>query len=295
MADDVDITGAVDLHTHVGPSLFDRRVDGYECATEAARAGVDAVVMKEHHLPTVYGVPYIDRLLERDGADVDVFGSVVLNYCNGGFNPFVVEAAIEYGAVVVWGPTLDAKHHAEVTGDLGGFLDVEAGEAYDSVAGITALSDGQLREEVRRCVEKVAAADVVLALGHLSYPETKAVVEYAADLGHERVLIDHPNYPVTGLSHAQQEELVALGATLNFPFLGISEPHGWMSGTEMAENIRTVGVDNCVVSSDVGQQESPSVPDALRQLGAALHAEGLSGSEFTAMVEHRPKDLLNVG
>jgi len=294
MTGGVDITGAVDLHTHVGPSMFDRRVDGYECAAEAEAAGIDAIVMKEHHLPTVYGTPYVDRLLERDGAAIDAFGSVVLNYCNGGFNPFIVEAAIEYGARVVWGPTIDAKHHAEVTGNLGGFLDVEAGEEYADVPGITALAGGELREEVRRCIEKVAAADVVLALGHLSYPETKAVVEYAADLGHERVLVDHPNYPVTGLSHAQQQELVALGATLNFPFLAISQAHGWVSETEMAENIRTVGVDNCVVSSDVGQMESPSVPEALRQLGEALSAEGISESEFTEMVERTPKELLGI-
>jgi hypothetical protein len=294
MTDEVDLTGAVDLHTHVGPSMFDRRVDGYECAVEAAEAGMDAVVMKEHHLPTAYGKAYIDRLLERDGANIDVFGSLVCNYSNGGFNPFAVETAIGYGAKVIWGPTIDAKHHADVSGDLGGFLDVEAGEEYDDVEGVTALSDGKLREDVKRCIEKVAANDVVLALGHLSYRETKAMVEYAADLGHERVVIDHPNYEITGLDHDQQRELAELGATLNFPFLGISEAYGWTTGADLAANIRAVGVDNCIVSSDGGQAKSPSAPEGLRTLGKALFAQGISEAEFTTMIETTPKELLGL-
>jgi hypothetical protein len=294
MTDEVDLTGAVDLHTHVGPSMFGRRVDGYECAAEAAEAGMDAVVMKEHHLPTAYGKAYIDRLLERDGVDIDVFGSLVCNYSNGGFNPFAVETAIGYGAKVIWGPTIDAKHHADVSGDLGGFLDVEAGEEYDDVEGVTALSDGTLREDVKRCIEKTATHDVVLALGHLSYRETKAMVEYAADLGHERIVIDHPNYEITGLDHDQQRELAELGATLNFPFLGISEAYGWTTGTDLAANIRAVGVDNCIVSSDGGQAKSPSAPAGLRTLGEALFAQGISESEFEAMVERRPKELLGL-
>jgi hypothetical protein len=223
-----------------------------------------------------------------------VFGSLVCNYSNGGFNPFAVEAAIGYGAKVIWGPTIDAKHHADVSGDLGGFLDVEAGEEYDDVEGVTALSDGKLREDVKRCIEKVAANDVVLALGHLSYRETKAMVEYAVDLGHERVVIDHPNYEITGLDHDQQRELAELGATLNFPFLGISEAYGWTTGADLAANIRAVGVDNCIVSSDGGQAKSPSAPEGLRTLGKALFAQGISESEFTTMVETRPKELLGL-
>jgi hypothetical protein len=250
--------------------------------------------MKEHHLPTVYGTTYIDRLLERDGTDIDVFGSLVCNYSNGGFNPFAIEAAIEYGVRVIWGPTIDAKHHAEVSGDLGGFLDVEAGREYDDVEGITALSDGELREEVTQCVEKVAAQDVVLALGHLSYPETKAIVEYATEVGHDRIVIDHPNYEITGLSHDQQKTLANLGATLNFPFLSISEAYGWTTGADLAANIRAVGVDNCIVSSDGGQAKSPSAPDGLRMLGRELRAEGIAESEFEAMVETRPKELLGI-
>lgn len=293
MTDRIDLDGVVDIHTHAGPSPFDRRGDGYEAGVDAAAAGIDALVVKEHFFPTAYGTSYVGRLLDRDGLDVDVLGSIVLNYCNGGFNPFAVQAAIDYGASVVWGPTIDARHHAEQTGELGNFLGVAAGEAYDAVDGISALDDdGDLRADVRLCIETVVANDVVLALGHLSYDETYAMMEYAAELGHDKLVVDHPTYHVTDLSIEQQESLVSLGAVLNFPFLAISQEYGWNTVPDLAANIRAVGVDNCVVSSDVGQSATPGVPESLRALGGALLDEGFSASEFRQLTAHEPKRLL---
>ncbi|PSQ17745.1 hypothetical protein BRD00_06585 [Halobacteriales archaeon QS_8_69_26] len=290
----VDLTGAVDLHTHVGPSTIDRRVDAYECAVEVAEAGMAGVVFKEHFLPTAYGVPFVDRLLGRDGHDVAAMGSVVCNYPVGGFNPHAVATAIDYGARVVWGPTIDARHHARQTGQLAAFLGAEAGEEYADEEGITALDDdGNLRDEVRLCVEKVAAADALLCLGHLSFQETREVVAYAADRGAD-VVVDHPTYGVTDLNTDQQRELAALGAKLNFPFVAISDAHGWTTPADLADAIRAVGVDHCVVSSDVGQVENPSVPEALRRLGAALLAEGFSAAEFDRMVRIVPRELVGI-
>jgi len=290
----IDLTGAVDLHTHVGPSPIDRRVDAYECAVEVAEAGMAGVVFKEHFLPTAYGVPFVDRLLDRDGHEVRAMGSVVCNYPVGGFNPHAVGAALDYGAPVVWGPTIDARHHARQTGNLGAFLGAEAGEEYADEEGITALDgDGDLRPEVRLCVEKVAAADALLCLGHLSFPETRAVVEYAADRG-TSVVVDHPTYGVTDLDTDQQRELAALGATLNFPYTAISDAHGWTTPADLADAIRAVGVDDCVVSSDVGQVDNPPVPESLRRLGTALLDHGLSAAEFDRMVRTTPRELLGM-
>ncbi|MFB6297888.1 MAG: DUF6282 family protein [Salinirussus sp.] len=293
MTERIAVDGAVDIHTHVGPSPLERRVDGYECAAEADAAGMDAVVLKEHFLPTVYGAAYVDRLLARDGADVDVHGSLVMNYCNGGFNPFAVETALSYGARVIWAPTIDAAHHAEQTGQLGAFLGREAGPEYDDRSGITALDgSGRLRDPVRLCVEKTAAAGAVLAVGHLSFDETLALTEYATDCG-GTVVVDHPTYPVTDLSRSEQETLVGTGAVLNFPFMAISPKYHWIDADALADNIREVGVDNCVLSSDVGQVFNPGVPESLRVFGETLLAEGLSRAEVDAMLKETPKRLLD--
>ncbi|MFB6086939.1 MAG: DUF6282 family protein [Haloarculaceae archaeon] len=303
MSREFSIEGGVDLHTHCGPSPFDRRVDGYECAREVAEAGMDGVVLKEHHLPTAYGVPYVDRLLDRDGLDVEVVGSVVLNYCVGGFNPFVVQAAADYGAKVVWAPTIDARHHANQTGDLGAFLGVDAGAEYEGKDGVTAFVDDppadgtpedRLTRDVRLCLDKVADEDLVFAVGHLSFEETRAIVDYLADRGHGRVVVDHPNYSVTDLTLDQQRDLADRGAVLNYPYMAITEAYGWSTPEAVVESIRAVGVENAVVSSDVGQPENPSVPESLERYGDALVDAGLAPAEFEELVVDRPKEILDL-
>lgn len=294
----VSLQGAVDLHGHCGPSPFPRRVDGYEYATEAARAGLDAVVLKEHFLPTVYGVPFIERLLRREGLDITPVGSVVLNYCNGGFNPFVVEQALAYGARVVWAPTIDARNHGEKTGGVGQYGAVGGGgdppPEYDGVEGIRAIDDdGALREPVARCLDKVAGHGAVLAVGHLSFEETAAMVRYAVDRGGD-VVVDHPLYGITDFDAGQRETLVSLGAHLNFPFAAVSPRFHWATVDDVYGAIRGVGVDNCVVSSDMGQLGNPSAPDGLRILGELLLEAGLSVEEYRALVETTPKALLGL-
>lgn len=292
----ISLEGAVDLHAHVAPSVFDRRVDGYEHAIEAAEAGLDAVVLKEHHLPTIYGVPFIQRLLERGDAEIQVFGGIVLNYCNGGYNPFAVQSAIEYNSKVVWAPTVDARNHGQKTGGVGTYLNVtDTGDEYRDVDGLYALdASGALKEEVSSCLNKVIENDVILAIGHLSYEETKSMVEYVVDRGHKKVIVDHPNYYITDFDIDQQRELASLGAILNFMFIGLSPKFHYISSRELYENIREIGVDNCVVASDMGQVANPSTPEALRIMGELLLEEGLTAEEYQTMVETTPKRLLGL-
>lgn len=295
MTPTVSMDGAVDMHAHCGPSVIERRGDGFEIALDAAEHGFDAIVLKEHFLPTAYAVPYIQRSLEAHDADIDVVGSVVLNYCNGGFNPFMVEYACLYDAGVVWAPTIDAQRDAEVSGGLGNKLGVDFGDnpEYRDKTGLNALTDdGDLRDDVRLCIEKIADHDAVLAIGHLSYEETLAMVEYCAELGHERVMIDHPSYPITDFDLDQQAELVALGATMNHVFGGISPRSAWETADEFYEHVRAVGVDNSIVSSDQGQMGNPTPAQGLSYLGEILTGNGLSVAEYHDLVEHNPKDLL---
>lgn len=298
MRQDVSLAGAVDMHAHCGPSSLPRRLDGYELAVEAAEVGMDAVVMKEHFLPTQYGVSYIDRLLERDGHDIDVFGSIALNYSNGGFNPFAVQKAIEYGTRVIWAPTIDSREDGQKSGGLGKKLGVDGGRdpEYEGKSGVYALDDdGELASDVRLCLDKIVENDVVFCIGHLSNEETFAIVEYLADRDHDRIVIDHPNYYVTDLDLDQQRRLADMGAHLNFPFCSISPRFAWTTPAEMAENIRELGPDQCIVSSDLGQMGNPRPTDGLVMLGELLLMEGITESEFRTTVESNPKTLLGIG
>lgn len=298
MRNSIDVRGVFDIHGHCGPSLFDRRVDGYEFAREAAEAGMAAVVMKEHFLPTVYGIPFIDRLLKRDDLEIGAFGGAVMNYCNGGFNPFMVETAIGYGAAFLWAPTIDARNQVEVTGKPGKHThhkhSTHTKEEYRNVSGLYALTEsGNLKDEVKLCIRKIVDNNVGLGIGHLSYEETEAMIEYAADLGHDRLLIDHPGYP-TEFSLEQRESLISMGAQLNFTFTSISAAYHRRSAEELYRAIRDVGVDNCVISSGTGQIPNVSSPEAMRLLGEILLENGLSVSEFDVLARKNPAQLVDL-
>jgi len=305
MLEHVDITGAVDMHAHCRPSLYERRVDGYELASLAAAAGMDAVVMKSHYLPTVYGVPYIEQLLDRDGvSDFTVLGSVVLNYCNGGYNPNMVRTALDMGAAVVWHPTQDSRRHGEVLG-LGDYQmhdrtdEAEGPTGYEGKDGIYALDgDGELRPDVRTCLEMIAERDAVLAMGHLYFREARALAEYANELGHDKVVIDHPRFPATDFSIEQQRELAALGATLAFPAAAVmpgpTPGRPWLSVVELVDNIEALGVEHCMVTSDLGQPGRPDAPDGLRMLGEQLIDAGLDHGAVREMIDERPSRLLGL-
>lgn len=295
MHERVSLEGAVDLHGHCGPSPFLRRVDGYEFAKEAADAGMDGVVLKEHSLPTIGGIPYIQRLLERDGRDIFVGGGTALNYCNGGFNPFHVQAAIDNGATVIWGPTIDSKENARATGKVGRhgrFGDVSIQQEYRDKEGLTPLDpDGNLKQRVQQCIEKIVEHDIILGIGHLTFDETDAIVEYAVDRGHDKIIIDHPRYP-SDFDSAQRQTLVSYGAYLNFLFVSVSPTMHRLTVEELYDNIRTAGVDNCTISSGTGQLTNPSSPEALRMLAESLVECGLSVEDIDTMVKENPKHLL---
>jgi hypothetical protein len=301
MTETTSLENAVDLHSHCSPSPFKRRVDAYEYAREAARAGMDAVVFKEHFIPTTYGVSLVERLLERDGLDIMPVGSVVLNYCNGGFNPFMVQTAIDYGAKVIWAPTIDARNHGKKTEGVGNYASLigggtdDIGQEYKGKSGLYALTEsGELKDDVRLCIEKIADHDVALFIGHLTFEETRRMVQYADELGHDKMVIDHPNFYITDFNRDQQKKLVSMGAYMNLPYSALGPKFHWLSPEDFYNNLRDVGVDNCVVSSDVGQPGNPTSPQALQFLREILLDEGLSTEEYRTLTVTNPKSILGI-
>lgn len=293
----VSVENAVDLHAHSDPSLFDRRLDGFEFAQLAADAGMDAIAIKHHYLPSTYGIPYIDRLLEQNNLQIEVIGSVALNYCNGGFNPFMIQTAIEMGAQIVWFPTIDARHHGRLSGSIGRHSSLTGGgqmlEEYEDKEGLYALDEnGDLKESVKLCLRKIVDNDVMFSTGHTSYEEAFKMVSYAAELGHDKMFVDHPNGFVPDFSMEEQLALVEQGAYMNHIFTMIAPKGHEISNEELYRSVVDVGVENCIISSDMGQIGNPHSPDALVMMGELLLEEGLTNEEFRTLVEHNPKKLL---
>jgi hypothetical protein len=63
---------------------------------------------------------------------------------------------------------------------------------------------------------------------------------------------------------------------------------------DYARIIREVGVEHCVLSSDLGQAGNPLHPDGLEQIFAGLRRAGLAADDIDRLVKTNPARLLGL-
>src|SRR5215207_8324959 len=108
------LVGAIDMHTHPGPSPFPRRINVADAALDAASMGFRAIVAKSHHLSMQTEILALRATILAD-CPVDVFGGIAMNRTVGGLNPYAAELVLKLGGRIVWFPTISSpahiKHH----------------------------------------------------------------------------------------------------------------------------------------------------------------------------------------
>jgi hypothetical protein len=288
------LKGAIEIHVHSGPDLLPRLLDHAELVRMAKDAGYRAIVLKSQNMGTADRVPFIRMLVP----DIDVFGSVTLNYSVGGINPFAVNAALGFGAKIVWMPTIDARHHMSYFGGLGQFgssikSERKLPEFYKKAKGLTVLSDdGKLLPEVRDILDLIASSKTVLGLGHLSLDEMRALAKGCRDAGVQKMFIDHPDLAFTKVPLEAQMELTKWGVKMNYVAAEISPRFYCISPKEIVNNMRQVGINNSLISTDVGTPANPNPIEMMRSYVQILLDEGLTPGEVKTMLHDNPAALL---
>jgi hypothetical protein len=279
----VDLTGAVDLHCHFAPDAHrERSVDAFEAARDAAAAGHAAVVLKSHDYPTAALAWAVDQVV--DG--VRVFGGICCDREVGGLNPAAVDVALRLGAKVVWLPTLSSQQ------------DVDSGLAARlglPLAGLRVTDgDGRLLPAAREILDLVAAADAVLATGHVSADEHVAV---ARALGHRgRLIVTHAMEEMAGpdLSIDQCVELAGLGAFIELCGMTCIGAFASRRPAELAACVRAVGPAQCTIATDYGQKVNPRPAEGLQAWADALATEGIEEGDIRRMACANPAALIGL-
>ncbi|HUL28170.1 MAG TPA: DUF6282 family protein [Streptosporangiaceae bacterium] len=281
------VRGAYDLHAHVAPDVMRRRITDVQLARRCWDAGLAGFALKSHYVPTAERAAVVTEAL---GGEVRVLGGLALNASVGGMNPLAVEIAAREGARILWMPTVDAANHRAFAGELGEdaappWLALQ--KDLDS-QGITsdpvAVVDGAGRPlpETREVLRLASRHQLVVASGHLSVAETRAVAEAALEAGVRHVIATHPDFPQQGMGLDDQLALARQGVFLErcfaTPFTGMCE---W---GRMVANIRAVGPAATIVTTDLGQPGNPPVEDGLALMADALHAAGFTDQEITTMI-----------
>lgn len=286
------LRGAIDLHVHSAPSIFDRLLDDVELAQQARAAGMRAVLYKAHEQDTTGRA----ALVRRAVPGIEAFGGVVLNQAVGGLNPAAVDTCIKLGGRMVWMPTMAARHHVRFFGGshFGSRMKGRT-PAAGPAQGLTVLDgDGGLRPEVREILGLVAEAGICLSTGHLSLDEIRVLVPAARTAGVTRILVTHPDLMLSAIGVEDQRALADAGAVLEKDVNTLGPPWHSITLEAMVRSIREVGPARCVLATDYGQLHSPAPVEGLRIFVQLCLEQGLSEAEIRMMIVENPARLLGL-
>ena len=273
------LAGVIDIHVHCAPDSTPRSIDAIDLARLASQRGMRGLVLKNHYQPTA-SLAYIVR---KEVPGIEVFGGVDLNLSVGGMNPFAVE------------------HMAATTGGYGRFVwmstfDSEAQVRYSKQDRpfVRVAQNGQLLPETKQVIAVIAKHNLVMATGHTSAEEALMLIREARAQGVKHMVVTHAMLQPIHMSDAQMVEAAKMGAYIEFVYNGLIGSYKESSFQDYARAIRFVGVEHCILSSDMGQPGNPLHPDGLVALFDGLKKEGITQAEIDRMAKENPARLLGL-
>lgn len=288
------VRDSYDVHVHIAPDVMKRRINDLELARRFSELGLAGFVIKSHYTMTAERA----ELVRMVHPGVNALGAITLNASVGGLNPVAVEILARSGGQFVWLPTVDSSNQrsclaeepegakppmwAQLQQDLeDAGMKAEAIELFDG--------DGQPLQATRQVLQVIAKHDLTLATGHLHSDESRSIIPAARDAGVRRIVITHPEFTSQRMELTAQRELAEQGALLErcftTPYTGKVDWDLWF------HNIREVGPEHSVISSDLGQPFNPPVEDGLAIVADMLLERGFSEEEVRTMVVHNSRFL----
>ncbi|MBC7091462.1 MAG: hypothetical protein H5T50_06075 [Nitrososphaeria archaeon] len=285
------LDGACELHVHCSPDIIKRSVTEIGLAKMCKELGYRAIVSKNHFTPTYDRAYYVRGIVP----EIEFFGGIVLNYTLGGLNPRAVKAAIAYGAKEVWMPTFDSDNHLKKAGQI--MYDPKRFEKHVDFRlkdGLKILDEeGKIKDEVYEILDLISENDIILGTGHVSKEEVFKLVKEARGKG-IKILVTHVDYFVTRLSPEEQIELAEMGAYLEHCAFSCIDSSEKLDPKNVAYAIRKVGVEKCVISSDLGQIDNPDPISGLIEYIRMLKDAGIEDDLIEKMLKDNPSKLLEI-
>jgi hypothetical protein len=288
------LKGGYDLQVHVAPDVIERRIDDLDLSKEFLAHGLRGFVLKSHYFPTAERAKVVSRAVPG----ISAYGAITLNHSVGGLNPVAVELAGRSGCKIVWMPTVDAAN--ETAGRLDGpnvklpfWAKIQRELAATGIAPppITVLdSNGKVSEAARRCIELIAKHNMILATGHIGRAEIFALVKAAREMGAQRIVVTHAEFPSQNLSADEQHELAQMGAFIEHCFTTMHTGKAPWDGVLAA--IRKVEPERCVLSTDLGQTINPPVAEGFAMFAQRLLDGGFTVDQIRRMTVSNPGALV---
>ncbi|MBK5291098.1 MAG: hypothetical protein JJE04_05290 [Acidobacteriia bacterium] len=271
--------GVVDIHAHSGPDSVPRSIDGIELAKLCKARGIRAIVLKNHYESTA-SMAFLAR---RAAPGLEVFGGIALNLTVGGVNAAAVErmTRVDGGlGRIVWMPTFDAENQVRVL--------------QQTRPSVAVSREGKLLPEVLTVLDLIAKHDLVLATGHSTAAEVLMLVREGRARGVKRMVVTHGMLTPVNMTVEQMKQAAGMGALIEFVGNAMVGNTKTVEFTDYAKAMQQVGVEHCILSSDLGQAGNPLHPDGLELIFAGLRNAGLTVAEIEQMVKKNPARLLGL-
>lgn len=279
LGQDDPLKGVIDIHVHAAPDSVPRSIDAIDLARIAKARGMRALVFKSHYEPTAS----LAYLVRKVVPDLDVFGGIDLNLTVGGMNPAAVEHMADiaggYGRVV-WMSTYDSR--AQVLYDK------------DNRPFVRISRNGQLLPETKQVLAVIARRNLVMATGHNSAAEDLLLIKESRAQGIRHMVVTHAMVEPIHMTVPQMKEAVSMGAFIEFTYNGLIGKSKEFSFADYAKAIRAIGVDHCILSSDMGQPSNPIHTDGLVAFFKGMAQQGFSQAEIDRMSKINPALLIGL-
>src|SRR3954469_10829445 len=230
------LRGTIDPHIHSGPSIAPRGLDHIELLKEASGAGMAAVVTKDHDYS---GVATANLIANHYGhLATRLYSGIVLNNVVGGFNPYAVEHTAAMGGKIVWLPTLAAENHLAWE-KKSSWAHPASTKKMRPATAVPATRDGRVLDEAKR-------------------------------RGATRLVVNHPE-EIIDASMNDVQGLTALGTKMEHSLCMFVKESKLkvLEAEDLRRHIEAAGVDNTIMSTDLGQSGNIRPLEGFR-LGIAM-------------------------
>jgi hypothetical protein len=201
----------------------------------------------------------------------------------GGVNPAAIERMVLMkGGLgrVVWMPTFDAENQVRFSKQDRPFVPVS--------------KNGALLPEVKEVIALAAKHGLLLETGHSSAAEGLMIIREAKRAGVRNIVVTHAMLAPVHMTVAQMQEAAGMGAWIEFVYNALIGPNKEFEFADYAQAIRAVGVEHCILASDLGQAGNPLHPDGLVAFFAGLQSAGFEPAEIARMSQTNPSQALGM-
>jgi hypothetical protein len=212
-----------------------------------------------------------------------VFGGIDLNLPVGGMNVHAIENMVQTNGRwgrVVWMSTFDSENQ------------VRSGKTPRPFVQVS--ENGALLPATKAVIAAIAKHNLVMASGHVTAAEALMMFEEGRKLGVRGMVATHGMSPPTSLTAEQAQQASRLGVFIEFCGGTLATAAAQAKIDRIADDIRKVGVEHAILSSDLGQGGNPLPADGFATYFDALRKKGFADQDLDRMAKQNPATLLGL-